>query len=804
MTVPIEQSRVVVGTHSDGESFRSKIISSLNLTLSPDARARQDGEQFLDSCSSVPGFGVCLAGIGLDVGSNIGQRQLALVFLRRLVKSSWSSEQMDKDQIKQMLPGGLREDNSQMQTATGLVIAEICKWENVVLDWPDLMPGLVNVIQTNADAVFIRGALRLLCLMVEDLDQVHVIELARLVLPYILSSCISDGHVTGEYWGAQHQALTILHSTIDASEMMYKSSEEAQNLIKNSLVSWFDVCCAVLDQTCGAIRDSQAWPCLYMGLQCATRLVPLSGKLPDMSPCHRLLASIWTCNQTICMLYSEYVRSDGVVPQHRSDSGTETNLTDISCQLLEALTTILTYKRLKKACEPSLRSILNDTILNYMMITPDEAEEWLEDCNAYLSSGDEFWGSRSSGGVLIESILESYGQIGVRALEESTSQTVETAEKAVNAQDVIFWRILEAALLSLSNVSDLLIDNKQGDAVLKKEGSCMNPNHMLHWLLNNANYSSMGNPLLLARIFSYAGKYAKVLSLETRGMILQCLGTCITAEGTSPALYGGIFQALSPLVKYSSSTEIQHVSSHFMRYLCDMLKSATDDTMHFVLENIQELVRKEPSCVTSWAGTIIPIAMRAWIDNYNDPLLGEDAFVLLQSLSRCPGGLEHMASTAIPTIQAILQSDPCPTLLVSSCFDLLVEITSPALPQEAKVIFVEFAPGALQLLQSSQDEDIIASVSAFLRTSLQLGKAEAFSWFSPSPDTSISTFVQMIHFLLRPETPDRGARYVGGIILALIDAASLEALVCFLRVYSLYSMWMMHFHLYFCRAKILW
>lgn len=780
---------MVVSNHTD-EEFKTKVITSLNLTLSPDAAARRQGEEFLDSCESVPGFGVCLAGIGLDTASNTGQRQLALVFLRRLVKSSWSSSSQilveDRSRIKNMITIGLKEDNTQMQTAAGLVIAEICKWENVVIDWPELLPGLVSVIQANIDATFIRGSLRVLCLMVEDLDQIHVIELARLVLPQILSSCITEGgpERPHEYWRVQQQALTILHATIESSEMMYRSSDEAKMLLKSNLSSWFEACCIVLDQSSSSIRDTWSWPSLHMVLQCVTRIIPLSSKLADMSSCHRLLQSVWKCNQSLCVLYREYILGDGVEPHHTSEDGAETSLTDIACQLLEVFSTILTYERLKKVCEPSLVTILKDTIQCYMMISTDEAEEWIDDCSVYLSSGEEFWGSRNSGGMLIESIVECYGSTGIKALQEGIQNTIEAAESALNKQDPSFWRFMEAALLALSNVPDFIIDSKRGQDMFSTQDSCMNPNFLLNWLLNNSHYSSTENPLLLARIFSYAGKFARVLSPEMRRAILECLGKCIASEGIKASLYGGIFQALAPLVKCSSSEEIKSTSNHFMQYLCDMLRSSSDDTMHLILENIQELVRKEPSCVDVWADKIIPIAMRAWVDNYNDPLLGEDAFVLLQNLSRGPGGLEHMAKAAIPTIKAILQSDPCPTLLLSSSFDLLVEIASPASPQSARVIFVEFAPGALQLLQSTNDEDIMASVSAFLRTSLQLGKEEALLWFCPSPDMSISTFVQVIEFLLRPETPDRGARYVGGMILALIDAATMKALVGWRSIFS--------------------
>ena len=141
-----------------------------------------------------------------------------------------------------------------------------------------------------------------------------------------------------------------------------------------------------------------------------------------------------------------------------------------------------------------------------------------------------------------------------------------------------------------------------------------------------------------------------------------------------------------------------------------------------------------------------------------------------------------MVTTAVPTLKAIVESNTAPPILDSGVFDLVVDITSPASAQDAKPIFIDFMPLALQRLQSASDEDVMASISAFFRTALQIGQNDALTWFSPSPEESIGTFIQLIQFLLRPETPDRAARYVGGVILSLFSAVSLDNIVRYLHI----------------------
>ena len=774
-----------MGQQLSGNEFVSQIQVHLDLTLSPDIVSRQQGEKFLDSCSTVPGFGTSLIKIAQDASAcpTVGQRQLSLVFFRRLVRERWSEggiSEPEKNHIKSILPQGLRENCSQMQTATGLVIAEIARWENVLTDWPDLMPGLINVIRENQDVVFSRGCLRALGLMIEDLDQKHVIDVSSLVLPQILLLCIGE-HSSAEkkgkqdFYRAQYQALMMLHETIDSVEVMYRSSQEAKDLLHGHIASWFEAVRIVLSRPYDGDYDPYAWSCTYMALQCATRLIPLIGKLPEGTSCQGLLESVWKCNSTASSLYQHFVLSDETLPLTTGEEGMEASLSDVVSQLLEVFTSILTYPGLKKACESSLVDVATCVIQYYMVIPFEDVDEWTEDCNLFLSSGGDYWGCRGSSGLLLDSILESYSSKGAHAIQEAVKKTIAIAEASASQNNSSYWKLMESTLLALSELADYFMEGKQRK-ILSDSGSCMNPNFFLQWILSNSMYCSPGTPLLLSRIFIYAGRYSKVLTEETRNMVIRCLGECLSGTGLKPAVYGGILQGLAPVIKHCAIEQVRPVSNRFMGYLCQMLHSATDDTMHLILENIQELLHKDPSCAVSWTDKVIPVAMTAWIDNFNDPLLGEDAFNLLRKIARGPGGVQSMVSIAVPTIKTILQSNTAPPLLISSSFDMLVEMTSPANSADVKSVFVEFMPVGMQMLHSTQDEDIIAAVSAFIRTSLQLGKAESLGWFFPSEDVSIATFVQVIKYLLRPDTPDRGARYVGGIILSLFQAATLEKL----------------------------
>lgn len=229
-----------------------EVLEALRMLLNPNGEIRQQGESSLMQGMLVDGFGSALVDLSADQSLDSGLRQMALVVLRRMVKLRWSPiglgdgprvvPDSDKMYIRSRLPQWLGDPLSTIQTATGLVIAEIMMWESFQ-DWPELMPGLISIIQSDdSDSNFIRGALRAICLMIEDFDEIHVLELSSLVLPKLMELIRSD-HAS---FVEKRQALTILNVTITSIHSMFKAVPQAKLLLDESIDKWFETVASVL------------------------------------------------------------------------------------------------------------------------------------------------------------------------------------------------------------------------------------------------------------------------------------------------------------------------------------------------------------------------------------------------------------------------------------------------------------------------------------------------------------------------------------------------------------------------------
>ena len=782
------------------------VIATLQMTLHPDESIRKEGESRLEACSRLDGFGISLLQVSVNTDAQTGLRQLALVVLKRLVRDRWTvsaeAEERcicdeEKAQIRAMLPTGLGDAASQVQTATGLVVAEIMKAESFE-EWPELMPGLIGVIQQNQDHHVVKGALRAICIMIEDFDQMHVLQLAQQVLPRITQLCKSPQ----ASWIEKRQSLTIIHATIDTVECVYRSMPEVKGFLKENIVSWLEASLSVLDQPLSEeVQD--AWGAVFTALQCLTRIIPLSSQLDNMSRLMQVLSVVWKLNSTLMGLYQRFVLGDDILESQASADEPlmeAVSLQDLVSQYLELLMTIVSYPKLKKVCEPSLHDI-SELAIGYMIIGNEEIDEWMTDCNAFISSTDDFWGPRSSGGMLLDTIVEAYGTKGGIAVASALQNRMGQGEAACLARDPMYWRHIEASVLALGDISDRILEGRLKKEIVSDQNSLLNPNAMIRILLSNSAYNSTSTPLLLARIFWIAGTFSRVLNREIRQLVFSKISEAIESPQLQPPVYGGIFQALSSLIRYSETEDIEQISQRMMHYLCEMLANATEETLHLMLETISALIEKCPSAVQS-ADRIIPIIMRAWIDNFNDPLVGEDAFDLLKRVSMAQGGSAAMMKLAVPTIQSILEAPSAAPLLVSGAIDLIVTLACSGSLLESKGILEVFYPCCMHLLQTSSDEDVIASSSAFLRTILQLGGKEALVWLSPNPEETVNSYIQIVHYLLNQDISDRASRYVGGIVMSLIQATSLEQLVRALTCFAVIRYFQIHNCVLFCLTLV--
>ena len=138
-----------------------QLVSCLEATLNPDANIRHQAEAMLQQGSAQAGFALGLFSVApAAAGAPLGVRQLAAVLLRQHIKNHWSLDggmqgaiivsDGEKAQVRAALPAGLADPNSRIQTAVGMAIAEVAKWDSSG-QWPELIPGLVQAITANSN-----------------------------------------------------------------------------------------------------------------------------------------------------------------------------------------------------------------------------------------------------------------------------------------------------------------------------------------------------------------------------------------------------------------------------------------------------------------------------------------------------------------------------------------------------------------------------------------------------------------------------------------------------------------------------
>ncbi len=143
-----------------GSTSPDDLAQLLQGVLRPDPAARKAAESTLAIELGHAGVGLSLVKFTLDLGCSDEIRQLSAVLLKKLVKERWSPESkhfrepvvhpQEKAAIRQGLPQGLGDKSAKIQTAVGLVVASIAKWD-VPDEWPQLLPALLRVIQSRKD-----------------------------------------------------------------------------------------------------------------------------------------------------------------------------------------------------------------------------------------------------------------------------------------------------------------------------------------------------------------------------------------------------------------------------------------------------------------------------------------------------------------------------------------------------------------------------------------------------------------------------------------------------------------------------
>lgn len=295
----------------------NELVQCLLATLRPEADVRHQAEGMLSKAAKREGYCVGLIAV-LQAGEQpVGVKQLAAVILRRHIQENWAPEDnldenggpsssaqisdAEKVQVRALLPGSLADPNTRIQTAVGMAIAEIGK-ADCPHRWPELLPGLANAITSGQNnPTLVAGALRCLAMLIEDLSEIQVVEIAPIVLPELLQIL----HTPSYSSLLQRQALGVFKCTLGSLELTHTQVPAATAILDTSLQQWLQTILSVLQTPPTA--DSEYVPGLhYDALGCLLVIVAsFRRRVASMMPA--VLSACWGLFVAYLPLYEELV-----------------------------------------------------------------------------------------------------------------------------------------------------------------------------------------------------------------------------------------------------------------------------------------------------------------------------------------------------------------------------------------------------------------------------------------------------------------------------------------------------------------
>ncbi|KAI7756242.1 hypothetical protein M8C21_007221, partial [Ambrosia artemisiifolia] len=489
-------------------------------------------------------------------------------------------------------------------------------------------------------------------------------------------------------------------------------------------------------------EDPDDWSIRMEALKCLSQFVQNFPNLAE-SQFMEVLVPLW---QTFVSSLAVYERSsiegleDAYEGRYDSD-GSETSLESFIIQLFEFLLTIVGSKKFVKAFGNSVQDLVYYSVA-FMQMTEQQVHAWSTDANQYVADEDEnTYSCRVSGSLLLEEIVISCGIDGVYAILNAAKKRLDESQQERGKGSAVWWRMREATLYALSSVSEQLLE------VEVPGPSEVTLGNLLEQTLTEDMAAGVHEfPFLYARMFSSVAKFSSVIN---PGVIDHFLYAAIQAIGMDvPApVKVGACRALSQLLPDTNRGIPQpHILALFSS-LTELLKQASDETMHLVLETLQAAVRAGHEAALSIEPVISPIILNMWALHVSDPFISIDALDVLEAIKDAPGCVHPLVSRVLPYVGPILNKN-APIDVVKAvyevCFDPVVRI----------------------VLQSD-DHGEMQNATQCLAALVSGGNQQLLTWNGDSGFT-MRCLLDVASRLLDPDLDSSGSLFVGNYILQLI------------------------------------
>ncbi|WJX57865.1 uridine/cytidine kinase [Trifolium repens] len=640
-------------------------------------------------------------------------------------------------------------------TAIGMAVASIA-----VYDWPelwsDLLPFLLNLINNQANLNGVHGAMKCLVLLSADLDDRTVPTLIPALFPSLLT-IVSSPQIYDTY--IRTKALTVVYScTSMLGAMSGVYNAETSSLVVPLLKPWMEQFSSIL-QIPVQSENPDDWSIRMEVLKCLNQFIQNFSSLIK-SEFEVILRPLWNTFVSSLRVY-EQASIEGTEDSYegRYDSdGSEISLESFVIQLFELLLTIVGNSRLGKVVAANVKELVYYTIA-FLQMTEQQVHTWSVDANQFIADEeDATYSCRISGVLLLEEVVNSFDDEGFLAIIDAAKQWFNESQIRKVAGNASWWRIREATLFALSSLSEQLLETQESS----------NMKNMIEQIVvEDFLIDSLEYPFLYARIFTSVAKFSSVISSEVLEHSLDAALKAITMNVPPPVKVGAC-RALAQLLPKAKKEIVQPQLFGLFSSLTDLLNHASDETLHMVLETLQEAVKAGNESPEIVERVISPVILNVWASHISDPFISIDALEVLEAIKSIPGCIHPLVSRILPYIGPILnkpqeQADG----LVAGSLDLVTMLLKNAPGDVVKAIYDVCFDAASRIILHSDEHSEIQNATECVSAFISGGKQEVLFW-GPDSGSTMRSLLDIASRLLDPNLESSGSLFVGSYILQLI------------------------------------
>ncbi|KAL8540309.1 hypothetical protein ACS0TY_001781 [Phlomoides rotata] len=237
---------------------------------------------------------------------------------------------------------------------------------------------------------------------------------------------------------------------------------------------------------------------------------------------------------------------------------------------------------------------------------------WPNVTNAPAMDGAIFINFEKPGSLLLAKILSYCGMEGVDAVIDSIERRISESQQKKDNGAPVWWILREAALFALASMSEQLLAAKD---------SAPKVAIMLEQILTDDVAIGVHDyPFLYARLISSLAKFSSIMNNQVTKHFLNGAVKTVGMDVCLPVKVGAC-RALSQLLPDATSGIIQHHALDLFSSLVDLLKNASEETMHLVLETLLAAVKAGHEVSASIEPILSSIMLNMWASHVSDLII---------------------------------------------------------------------------------------------------------------------------------------------------------------------------------------